>query len=68
MPDDSPEVYKAKIDGWIRLFTYVQVIAKEIGEEKAYELLNEMQTQEYAQWFKENSAKYDLSGPPLVTT
>jgi len=67
VPDDSPEVYKAIVDGWIRLFTYVQIIAKEIGEEKAYELLNEMQTQEYTQWFKQNSAKYDLSGPPLVS-
>ncbi len=46
MPIDSPDVYKAKVEGWIRLFTYVQIIAKEIGYEKTYNFLNEMQTQE----------------------
>ena len=34
LPIDPPEVHNAKVEGWTRLFMYVQAVAKEIGEEK----------------------------------
>ena len=63
---DSPEVHQMKVDGWIRLFIYLQEVAKEIGEEKALEILSDVQTQMEKGWFEENASKLDLSGPPLL--
>lgn len=64
----SPEVHKEKVDGYVRLLMYVQEVAKEIGGEKAFEILSEIQTQEYKRWFEENASKLDLSGSPLSAT
>lgn len=66
LPLDSPEVHNAKIDGWTRLFMYVQAVAKEIGEEKALKILSDIQTQEMESWFRENAVKLNHSGSPLL--
>ena len=64
--DDSQNVYKANVEGWIRLLTYVKEVMNEIGEEKALEILSNTQIQELKKWFAENVAKRDLNEPPLL--
>lgn len=66
LPLDSPEVHNAKVDGWARLFMYVQTVAKEIGEKKALKILSDIQTQEEKRWFSENASKLNLNEPPLL--
>lgn len=65
LPLDSPEVHSAKVAGWVRLFKYVQEVAKHIGEEKALEILSKIKVKEHMKWFQENASKLDLSGDPL---
>ena len=68
MSEDTSEAYKAKVNGWMMLFRYVQEVSKEIGEEKALDILSEVQTQVDKKWFDDNATNYDLSGPPLPAT
>ena len=63
---DSPEIHQERVNGWIRLFIYIQEVSKVIGEEKALEILSEIQTQGVKKWFEKNASKLDLSGPPLL--
>ena len=62
----TSEAYQAGVDGWVRLLTYVQEVAKEIGEEKAMEILAKTHSQAHKRWLEDNASKLDLSGPPLL--
>lgn len=63
---DSPEIHRERVNGWTRLFIYIQEVSKVIGEEKALEILSEIQTQGVKKWFEKNASKLDLSGLPLL--
>lgn len=64
---DSPENNQKRVNGWIHLFFYIREVSKEIGEEKALEILSEIQTQRVKKWFEENASTLDLSNLPLLT-
>ncbi|MFQ6126390.1 MAG: hypothetical protein ACE5R6_17530 [Candidatus Heimdallarchaeota archaeon] len=63
---DSPKIHQERVNGWIRLFNYIQEVSKVIGEEKALEILSDIQTQWVQKWFEKNASKLDLSSPPLL--
>ena len=67
MTTDQPsKVYQMAVDGWVRLLIYMQEVSKEIGEEKALEILAKTHGQSHKKWLEENADKLDLSGPPLI--
>ena len=65
MPRDAPEVHQAKVEGFKYLFKYIQKVSKEVGEEKALDILSDLQTQVDKKWFEDNAPRLDLTGPPL---
>ncbi len=65
MTRDVPGVHKAKVEGYKFLFKYIQEVSNDIGEEKALDILSDIQTQADIKWFEDNAPHLDLTGPPL---
>ena len=61
----TEDVWEEKVSGYVRLFKYILVVSKEIGEEKAWKFLENIVKKKRFCWLKENKDKLNFKGTPV---